>query len=52
MVVSDAPGPAGLLTLQRGGPVMQFFLGIILFVVVLGIMDARLPWPSGKGRRP
>jgi hypothetical protein len=25
---------------------MSFILGIILFVVVAGRMDARLPWPK------
>ncbi len=24
---------------------MQFILALILFIVVLGIIDARLPWP-------
>jgi hypothetical protein len=27
---------------------MSFILGVILFVVVIGILDARLPWP-GRG---
>jgi hypothetical protein len=26
---------------------MQFILALILFVVVAGILDARLPWPRG-----
>lgn len=30
---------------------MQFFLGMFLFVVVLGVADARLPWPSIEGDR-
>ena len=31
---------------------MQFILALILFVVVLGILDARLPWPApGEGER-
>jgi hypothetical protein len=33
---------------------MQFILGVILFVVVIGWLDADLPWPrcgSGEGRR-
>jgi hypothetical protein len=33
---------------------MQFILGVILFVVVIGVIDARLPWPDprseSKGR--
>jgi hypothetical protein len=32
----------------RSAP-MSFVLGLILFVVVLGLMDRRLPWPE---RRP
>jgi len=30
---------------------MQFIIGMLLFVVVLGIVDSRLPWPSPKGDR-
>jgi hypothetical protein len=32
---------------------MQFILGTFLFVVVIGVMDARLPWPrpTTKGAR-
>jgi hypothetical protein len=26
---------------------VSFFVGLILFVVVIGILDARLPWPPG-----
>jgi hypothetical protein len=29
---------------------MQFILALILFVVVLGIIDARLPWPPDRAR--
>jgi hypothetical protein len=25
---------------------MGFVVGVILFVVVIGILDARLPWPK------
>jgi hypothetical protein len=28
---------------------MQFVVGVILFVVVIGVLDARLPWPRPKG---
>lgn len=29
---------------------MSFILGIVLFVVVIGRLDRRLPWPAaGKG---
>lgn len=27
---------------------MSFVLGIVLFVVVLGRLDARLPWPEPR----
>jgi hypothetical protein len=27
---------------------MSFIVGILLFVVVVGRLDARLPWPSAK----
>lgn len=30
---------------------MQFILGTLFFVVVIGALDARLPWPRSKGRR-
>jgi hypothetical protein len=29
---------------------MQFILALILFVVVLGALDARLPWPNPHSR--
>lgn len=29
---------------------MSFILGLILFVVVIGLMDARLPWPRPAAR--
>lgn len=29
---------------------MQFFLGIFLFVIVLPLVDRRIPWPKSKGR--
>lgn len=29
---------------------MSFFLGLILFVVVAGIIDAKLPWPRPAQR--
>jgi hypothetical protein len=32
---------------------MSFFVGLILFVVVVGIIDAKLPWPRPReGKRP
>jgi len=30
---------------------MQFILALVLFVIVLGIIDARLPWPTPGGER-
>lgn len=27
---------------------MQFIIGVIFFVVVIGVLDARLPWPRPK----
>jgi hypothetical protein len=30
---------------------MSFILGLLLFVVVVGILDARLPWPSSTRSR-
>jgi hypothetical protein len=33
---------------------MQFILGVFLFVVVVGLIDQRIPWPrpakSGRGK--
>jgi hypothetical protein len=28
---------------------MQFILGVIFFVIVVGLVDAGLPWPASKG---
>jgi hypothetical protein len=30
---------------------MSFILGLILFVVVAGIIDAKLPWPRSRPER-
>jgi hypothetical protein len=30
---------------------MQFILALILFVIVLGVIDARLPWPPPGGTK-
>lgn len=27
---------------------MAFVLGLVFYVVVVGMLDARLPWPRGK----
>jgi hypothetical protein len=27
---------------------MSFFLGAILFAALIGVLDARLPWPSPR----
>jgi hypothetical protein len=29
---------------------MQFIAGVVLFVVVVGLVDRRLPWPSAENR--
>jgi hypothetical protein len=29
---------------------VQFIFGILLFVVVIGVLDARLPWPHPRKR--
>jgi hypothetical protein len=31
---------------------MSFFLGLILFVVVAGVIDAKLPWPRPRATKP
>jgi hypothetical protein len=33
---------------------VQFILGVVLFVVVVGFIDARIPWPKPqkRGGRP
>ena len=38
---------------ERNGDV-AFIVGCVFFIVVLGLIDARLPWPRipGRGRRP
>jgi hypothetical protein len=30
---------------------MQFIIALILFVIIAGIADARLPWPRRGARR-
>jgi hypothetical protein len=30
---------------------MQFILGVIFFVVVIGWLDARLPWPRSQPKK-
>jgi len=27
---------------------MGYFIGVVLFVVVIGLLDARLPWPRPR----
>jgi hypothetical protein len=29
---------------------VAFVLGVLLFVVVIGVLDARLPWPEPRSR--
>jgi hypothetical protein len=31
---------------------MSFIIGSLLFIVVIGIVDSRLPWPKPRDRRP
>lgn len=31
---------------------MSFIVGILLFVVVAGLLDARLPWPRATKKAP
>jgi hypothetical protein len=31
---------------------MAFFVGLVVFVVIIGVLDTRLPWPDPRsGRR-
>jgi hypothetical protein len=30
---------------------MAFVLAVFLFVVVIGVIDARLPWPDPKSKK-
>lgn len=29
---------------------MQFIIGILLFVVVIGFIDTKLPWPAPRSK--
>jgi hypothetical protein len=31
---------------------MQFIVGVVFFVIVVGLVDRGLPWPVRKGRSP
>jgi len=31
---------------------MQFILGVVFFVCVVGVLDARIPWPREPRRVP
>jgi hypothetical protein len=31
---------------------MSFILGLLLFVVVAGVIDAKLPWPKPRATEP
>jgi hypothetical protein len=35
-------------THQKEGARMSFFVGLLLFVVIVGRLDARLPWPRPR----
>jgi hypothetical protein len=56
-----APLPAVLFTnkvveaiVERDPPkrrlAMAFVLGVIVFVVIIGVLDARLPWPDPRSK--
>jgi hypothetical protein len=36
---------------SAGALLMSFFVGLLLFVVVVGILDAKLPWPPRRTPR-
>jgi hypothetical protein len=36
---------------HKGGVLMQFILGVIFFVAVVGVLDARLPWPRSRPKK-
>jgi hypothetical protein len=46
------PAELGLPAAKRGGAIVAFILGTILFVLLIGALDARwVPWPRpGSGR--
>lgn len=29
---------------------MSFIIGLVLFVIVIGVLDAKLPWPRSRAR--
>ena len=31
---------------------MSFVFGVVIFVIAIGILDAKLPWPSTRGGKP
>jgi hypothetical protein len=35
---------------KRGVSGMQFILGVIMFVIVIGVIDAKLPWPKPRSK--
>ena len=35
---------------ETWNPLMAFVLGVLFFVVVLGVLDAKLPWPRPNRR--
>jgi hypothetical protein len=35
-----------------GGVKVQFFLGLFLFVAVVGLIDLRVPWPKARNPGP
>jgi len=35
---------------ETWNPLMAFILGVLFFVIVLGVLDAKLPWPRPNRR--
>jgi hypothetical protein len=40
----------GSVRAAKGGAV-SFIVGLVLFVIVIGYLDARLPWPKPSKRK-
>ena len=46
-VVKDCQAQHG----EAKGDLVAFVVGVVLFAVVIGALDARLPWPRPAGGR-
>ena len=40
--------PYNVVTAVRGDLKVQFILGVFIFVLVIGLIDAKLPWPDPR----